>query len=240
MKNLIYSVSVFLIGISTTACHKEKLLVIGSGSQTTEVRNVTDFSGIELKMSATVEYVQDSIYKVEVTAQSNLLSVIETAVYGTVLRIDNKAWISSRSKSVKIVVHSPDMNKLRVSGSGNIYPKTGITTNSMEISISGSGNIEVPAVMAQNLTCRISGSGDIKIYGGTVATQKLSISGSGDIETQELVSGDCSVDISGSGDADLYAAKTLDVTISGSGDVQYSGTPVINSKISGSGNLTHL
>lgn len=240
MKKIINVISALLITISTTACHKDKIWVVGKGDPTTEVRNVSNFNGIELKMSANVEYIQDSTYRVEVTAQSNLLPVIETVVYGTVLTIDNKAWISGKSSPVNIIIHAPDMSKLRVSGSGNIHSKTAINTSSMEISVSGSGNIIVPAITAQNITGRISGSGDITINGGSVTKEVFTISGSGNISTQELNSEDCVVTISGSGDVTLQATKTLDVTISGSGNVKYKGNPVVTTRITGSGKIVHL
>ena len=240
MKKAINIISALLITISTTACHKDKIWVVGKGGETTEVRNVSNFSGIELKMSANVEYIQDSIYKVEVTAQSNLLPVIETMVYGTVLTIDNKAWISGKSLPITVVIHAPDMNKLRVSGSGNIHSKTAINTTSMEVAVSGSGNVSIPSVTAQNMNCKISGSGDIKIEGGSVSKEVFSISGSGNISTQELMSDDCVVTISGSGDATVQAVKTLDVTISGSGNVKYKGNPIVTTRITGSGKIIHL
>src|SRR3954464_5325350 len=59
-----------------TSCEK----VTGDGPVVTQTRSVVNFSGIDLRVSGDVEFKQDPNYKVEVTAQQNILDVMETYV----------------------------------------------------------------------------------------------------------------------------------------------------------------
>jgi Putative auto-transporter adhesin, head GIN domain len=240
MRTAKFILPALLISLNFIACRKDgPWKVWGKGDAVTEVRNVKGFSGIDLCMSADLYYLQDSIYWVEVSAQSNVLPVIETGVYGNVLKIKTKALLF-RNKPITITVHSPDIYLLSLSGSGNIYAQNALTANSLDVSVSGSGNIVIPSLSAKNVNGKISGSGNIKISGGEVSDEELRISGSGDMDALNLVSNTCRVHISGSGNMMVNVLQTLKITTSGSGDVKYKGTPAIETHMSGSGNIIHI
>jgi len=229
-----------LISFTFIACRKDgPWKVWGKGETVTEVRNVTGFSGIDLGLSADLYYKQDSIYWVEVAAQSNVLSVLETDVRGNVLKIKTTACLV-RHRPITIIIHSPDIHLLSVSGSGNIHAENTLTANSLDIHVSGSGNISVPSLTAKSLSAKISGSGNVKIMGGEVTDEELRTSGSGDMDALNLTAATCKVNISGSGNTAVQVLQNLHVTISGSGDVKYRGTPAVETHISGSGNVIHI
>jgi hypothetical protein len=158
---------------------------------------------------------------------------------------------------VNIVVHSPTINRidlsgngelfienlvyanhleLSVSGSGNLIAPT-LSVQSLKTSISGSGNIEIQEVICVNENATLSGSGNIAIHNGICVNQQLTISGSGNIDTEYVKSEHSNLTVSGSGNAVIHVTETLNVDISGHGDVKYRGKPVITSKITGTGKL---
>ena len=229
-----------LLIASISSCHKDHPLGIwGKGSNVTETRNITGFRGLDLAMNADVYYVQDSVYRVEVSAQKNILPVIKTEIHGTVLEIECRTLLHSHNRII-VTIYSPIIEKLHVSGSGKLYAQNSINAGSLDASLSGSGTIYVQSITAHNLTCKISGSGDIQLMGGSVSNENFRISGSGDIEALNVISETSEVNISGSGDVTLQALKNLDVTISGSGSVKYKGNPVVETHISGSGKIVHI
>jgi len=239
MRTIKFILPALLIILSISSCRKEPFGIWGKGNNVTEVRNVTGFTGIDLAMSATVYYHQDSVYWVEISAQPNIMKYIETQVHGNTLEIDCRPNLHSHN-SIVVIVHSPQMNLLHVSGSGDIYAKTSITTTSMDVSLSGSGNISIPSLSAQNLKTKISGSGDIDIEGGSVSDEDFSVSGSGNIDVVNVISNTSEVNISGSGDMQLSVIQSLKVEISGSGTVKYKGNPGVETHISGSGDVIHI
>lgn len=239
MKTIKRVVSVAMLVLLATACNKQFGWIKGKGPTETEIRTVTGFNKISLDMDAEVKYEQDSLYYVEVSAQENILGVLRTEVSAGELKIDTKRWVR-KSNPITLIIHSPEIHALKVSGSGNISANNPITTSWLDLQISGSGNISLGSLQAQELETTISGSGDVTINGGNVNNEKFKISGSGDINARYLTSQNAACTISGSGNMTIEVIQSLDATISGSGNIMYAGNPAVNAHISGSGSVTHL
>ena len=240
MKMIKTALLVSAIAAASVSCQKENIFGIkGKGNLVTVQRNVTDFDKIDLNIDADLEFVQDSVYYLEIQAQANIIANIDTDVESDgELEIDFDDWVRSHKK-IKIVVHAPNIYGFEVSGSGSI--KTGaIQTTEMDLHISGSGDIELHSLVATNLESSISGSGNLTIGGGSVDVQDIEVSGSGKVDNLSLISQTADVEVSGSGDIELNCSSSLNVRISGSGTVYYSGNQVISVEISGSGDLIHL
>lgn len=232
--------SALSILISLSSCIKEPLWGIsGKGSNVTETVSFQSFSKIDLGFDADILYTQDSIYKIEISAQSNIQQVIVTEVSKGVL-IFRASKRLLHHNPIQIVIHSPDIKGFFVSGSGNVYAQNPVNTSSIDLNVSGSGGISIPVLNADNILTEISGSGKIRIDGGVSKNQHMNISGSGSIDAVNMKSSKGEIDVSGAGDVKIWVTDQLDVTISVSGKVSYSGTPALNTKISGSGKIIHL
>ncbi|MBK7691022.1 MAG: DUF2807 domain-containing protein [Bacteroidetes bacterium] len=226
---------VLLIGIIAffSACKK----VIGTGPTISEVRNVDGFDKISLAIDATVKLTQDSIFKVEVVAQQNILHELVTKVSGSTLIIMYQPVTAVIGKDVVIHISMPAIRDLNVSGSGAIQLQMGMLANDLDMHVSGSGKIQIPSVEAAHITTGISGSGEISIQSGTATQISSTISGSGDLDALNVQAHHVNTQTSGSGTTRVYATQTLFAEISGSGNVYYRGNPSVDSKISGSGKL---
>src|SRR5437870_2540893 len=73
-----YSTVLFLIVslVVLNSCDK----VIGEGNPVNETRLTGSFTSLESRISGDVYYVQGNDYKIELTAQQNVLNVIETVI----------------------------------------------------------------------------------------------------------------------------------------------------------------
>ena len=240
MKTLKLILCFSLLALTFQSCRKGGPWGIkGKGDNVTENRTVSGFDKIHLSMDADIFYTQDSVFKVEVSAQPNILTVLEVEVENHTLKFDFKRNVWEHNK-VKITIHSPNLKGLSISGSGDITVQNEITTNEMDLSISGSGNIYFPSLTATNLVAMISGTGDINISGGSLSSQSLTISGSGKIDAEDNVAQSCVAKVSGSGDIIIHVVESLKATISGSGNISYKGSPSLDTDISGSGRLIQL
>lgn len=240
MKKIKFTLVVAILSLFIQSCHKGGPWgVRGEGSNVTETRTLDGFDKIHLSIDADVYYTQDSIYKVEISAQQNILAILKSEVKNGTLSFDYRRNMGRHNK-VKITVHSPEISELSISGSGDIAVQNSIKATRMECSISGSGNILFPSLSGQTLKATISGSGDLKISGGSMSSETFNISGSGNMDTEYLPCESAVATISGSGDISLNASEDLKATISGHGDIRYKGKPVINSSISGTGRLIHI
>lgn len=233
-------VCIVISTIFIQSCHKGSMWGIrGEGDTVSETRSLTGFTAVDLSIEADVSYVQDSVYSVEISAQRNILSILETKVKGETLIMDFKrnVW---KHNDVYIVIHSPGLNRLQLSGSGNINVLNNISVNSLNCTISGSGNISVSSVSVQSLELKISGSGNINVNNGSCKNANYSISSSGTIKTENLITENANTSISGSGNILLNCTNSLQANISGSGNISYRGNPTVTKNISGSGQLLKL
>ena len=224
-----------VMAILFTACEK----VVGEGPVITETRDLANFNGVDLRMNAKVYFKQEPQYKVEVKAQDNILERLQTHVEAgnLIIKLRNDIRLG-RHEEIVVNVSGPDLESLRVSGSGSIVTPSLIDAdNGLEMDISGSGDIDMVDLVSPSVDANISGSGDIRIQTGMVPNEKLRISGSGNINLANVLAKQVQTTTSGSGNTRVSVSEQLRVTISGSGNVYYKGQPTINTSISGSGKV---
>ncbi len=197
----------------------------GNGILKQEERFVTSFYAIENTTEVDVEVTSDSLYFMEVIADENLLSVIETSVRDNKLTIsmDNDRCIKT-DNIMLINIHMPILESVLLSGSGNIDVYD-FDCTSMQIINSGSGKIDVVNLFSTNkVELELYGSGSIYVWGKARDGEYI-LSGSGDMLADDLKVDECVVWNSGSGNVYCYAYDYLTATLSGSGDIIYSGNP---------------
>jgi hypothetical protein len=217
--------------------------VTGNGDITTEARTPGTFDGIAVSGGFNVIVRQGSGHKVEVKADRNLLTVIETRVVegskGRTLQIEPKKGVNLQTSTPpSFVIELPSLRAVSVAGSGTVNVEP-MKADGVDAAIAGSGDIRFAKLEADKLSMKVSGSGDI-VAMGRCANASVSIAGSGDVKAAELVAEEVKVSIAGSGDAAVNATRKLNVSIAGSGDVKYAGSPQISSSIAGSGKVRRI
>ena len=172
---------VIFFALSVFFCSCEKME--GEGPVVTETRPVANVSGVDLRVAADVYFKQDSVYKLEVSAQQNILDVMQTYISNgkLVVKFENDVRVRSHDP-ITVMISAPSLSSIRLSGSGNVNAMGKLSPAGMEIDISGSGDIFVAELNTSWLDADISGSGNIKIGSGSATEEKLTISGSGNID----------------------------------------------------------
>src|SRR5690606_33188066 len=128
MKKLNWVFTMLMGVFSLTSCEK----ITGDGPVITESRNVGSYSGVDLRGDATVYFTKGNDLKIELHGQHNVLSVLETYKSGTNLVIKYRNDIRlGRHEPVTIYLTAPDLNDLRISGSGDIFAAGDISNNDM-------------------------------------------------------------------------------------------------------------
>lgn len=210
-----------------------------SGNIIQESRDVSDFNKVEMQGAGDLIITQGENYSVVLETDDNLMNKYTTRVIGDRLVISTDhipCFIGN--KGLVVYVTMPDVKRLTVDGSGDIISMNTITSDELEIQISGSGNIDLD-VDVSSLETRIDGSGDAT-YKGRATDHAIHVAGSGDIYAYGLSTQSTSVEIAGSGDAEITAYETLDVNVAGSGDIYYQGEPQVSQSIAGSGNVRQI
>lgn len=239
-RRILFSVFVLITSISLSSCLKMDYFpcVSPRGTSVEEYRSAGTFDGINLRMQANVFVSTGQDYSITILAAENILELIETKSTGNTLIIDSSRCLRTRNNDVKIFITMPEINLLRVAGSGNMIVENFFYSESIAAEVSGSGKIYFSGEF-QHINSSVSGSGVIDMAGSSLV-QNSQISGSGRIDALQMESQIVDARISGSGEACVHAIQKLDARISGSGKVYYMGNPSVNINISGSGNVYHL
>lgn len=187
----------------------------GSGVEATVKREVGHFDAVKLTGSPDVDIRISEPRSLSLTADDNILDLIETEVRDNTLFIGSKKSYSSRT-GVEISIVVPELRGAWVTGSGDITVH-GLDSPALETGVSGSGDISAS---------------------GTVGEVDAVVTGSGSIDLSEVMAKQAEAMVTGSGDIEIYAEESLDATVTGSGDISYRGSPEkVNRKVTGSGSV---
>ncbi|MEO6328481.1 MAG: head GIN domain-containing protein [Ginsengibacter sp.] len=230
--------------ISITAYAQPWENIKGNGLVKKESRTVSDFTSLASHGSMDVQIAYGSSDKIEVEADENLLSYIETTVENGVLSIKSKKNVNLKSRSKMVVyVSMSKITSVQLSGSGNINGQGAFSNaDKTRIGVSGSGNIKLNFDSFRELDLAIAGSGNMDLKSKNATSNiNAAISGSGNIDCSDVSTNDVYAKISGSGNIKVFASHGIDARISGSGNVFYKGnSPDISSKIAGSGKVSKM
>ncbi|WP_298238667.1 head GIN domain-containing protein [uncultured Algibacter sp.] len=213
MKNLVI-LPIALLLTFLSSCSRDT--ITGSGSLTSEFRNVANFTKVDSEGVFNVIITQGASQSIEVIADDNIINEVKTNVEDDELKLYLDDDYNYRGISLKVNIIVPSINSIKNSGIGNITI----------IDVDTIGDFYVYN----------SGTGDISIEGGAKSLT-LKNEGSGNFEGLLFTINDCNVNIIGSGDCKVNCTNNLNVRIEGSGDVYYIGAPVIEANISGSGKI---
>jgi hypothetical protein len=229
-----------LLTLTSIICFAQQEKLTGNGNVGKDTRQVGAFTGIVVSGNVNVDVSYGDSKSITVEGDENILPYIETVVENGNLVVKTKEKVNIKSKNKLIVRASlTKVEKLRVAGSGNISG-TGDFSNDgkTDISVSGSGNINVAINSFNETKINISGSGNVTLKGKSTNNIDATISGSGNIDCIEVSCNDVLARVSGSGNIRVYANKSIDAKVSGSGNIYYKGSATnISLQSSGSGKI---
>ncbi len=216
--------------------------VVGSGNLASETRMVSGFHAVELAASGNLNITQGDKEELVVEAEDNILPFIETQVKsdGTLLLTFKSGESVETHKTITFKLSVKTLDKMVLTGSGNVHVGGKLTAENEAIKLPGSGNVALDDLQTGALTAIIEGSGSIKIADGGASSQDVRIPGSGRYEATSLKTDAAKVSVDGSGHCKLWAEKKLEASISGSGEIEYRGQPELRERISGSGAVRAL
>jgi hypothetical protein len=209
---LVSSACVVLLSLVVGACSivGER----GSGTMATETRDVGGFDEIDLSGTGRVLVAVTGTESLTVEAENNILSLLTTEVRNGTLVLGTKQNISP-TREIVYTITVVSLEAVTVSGSGSVTA-TNIDADAFNVHISGSGTV-MPEGVSESLDLSISGSGVFEGEALLSATGTVSVSGSGDAVV--YVTDDLDVKVSGSGNVEYFGDPEVSVSISGSGNV---------------------
>ncbi len=189
--------------------------ILGTGAITTEDRDLGDFTGVQNATPGNVFITQGPLEPVRLVGPSNILELVRTSVDNNTLNIRIDECVDLR-EGIDVFVTIPQIDRLLITGVGNMTTENEIDVDDLEITLTGVGNFDLQ---------------------GSTNELFISLIGTGDISAFELNTDICDINISGVGNAEVSVNNELDVTITGAGTVFYRGTPTVTSTITGDGSV---
>lgn len=228
------------MGVMTAGVISCKKEVTGAGPAITQARPVADFTAIELAMPADVYYTNDTVSKVEILAQQNIVDMLQTYVTGNKLVIKfNGNYDYRTSSSIRINISGHSVTRFEATAAGSIYSTNTFQPASLYLKASGSGIIRLQNVVTGNIDASTNASGNIIIAAGFAISENLRTSGSGTIDLVGVAARTVTAKTSGSGNIKVKVSDHLNATIEGSGSIYFTGFPQVSSHVYGTGHIIH-
>ena len=214
--------------------------VPGSGSITTESREASGFSAINIRYPGEIIIRQGSEESVRITADDNLQPQLEAVVHSGSLTIQNREPDWGRrvnpSNTVIVEITVTDLGELNFDTAGSVSVE-GVSTDQLDVQLSGAGNVNLSDIQVGTLSLRLDGAGNLDAN-GSADTVSVDIEGLGSFNARDLAAHSATVTVNGVGSATLRVEQSLNVTINGLGSVNYYGSPAIRETRNGLGSIT--
>ena len=200
---------------------------------------VTQFDKVSLTAGFVVKYTQGLNHECTIFASPKDMEHVKAEVKNNQLYIsviiDKKKMkkmkysTSILSEDVIVYVTSPELVKASCVGSGEFIATTDIKSEDVKFDISGTGEIKLKKVTADNMTLTIAGAGDIKIDNVDAVCQKtvLSVAGAGEISASFTDCNELKCSIAGAGEIELKGkVANYSESIAGAGKIKKDGLKI--------------
>lgn len=226
-----------IVAIGITACSNK--CIKGSGHTATENRKVKAFNEIEVSGAFKVNLVQDSSYKVAISADDNILKLIETDISGSKLKITIDAKSVCTDNPITITIGIRDLKAIKISGAVEIGSAAKINTGDLNLDLSGASKINLD-VNATNVSTKGSGINEV-VLKGQAASHRVDFNGSGKLKALDFIVAKYEIETTGEADCEINVLSDLSVHTTGAATVRYKGTPSkINKSETGSLTLNKI
>jgi hypothetical protein len=230
--------------------------VLGDGRVTSERREVEGLPELAISGPLLVEVRVGEARSLQVEADGNLLPLIRTQAEGEILKI----WVEGEVRTnngMRVLYTVPQLSKVKASGSGRLTvsglqggaltlnksgsgdSKLSGRVGTLNMQLTGSGDVDAAALRSGNANLSLTGSGRLKL--GQVSADALNIKlrGSGELEASGSVA-QLNAQVVGSGGANLkeLASQRADLSTTGSGDISARVTQSLVAQTTGSGRIT--
>jgi hypothetical protein len=230
--------------------HKEMKKSMNSMEMTSEIRDISNFDQVYLKVRHEAELIitQGKKESLTINAPREMLERIKVTVNDGILTISSGGkWYEKARDAVRtsvtrnVIKYNLSVKKLRHLEVGGLVRTTAqqIETDNLWLQLSGAGSVNIGNLKTKNLEVALPGTGRITLI-GTALEQKVTVKGAGEYYAPKLESKKVKLTMQGVGNATVWATEDLDVTIHGVGKVSYYGDPNVKSKISAVGTLNSL
>ncbi len=187
----------------------------GLGSIVTEEREVSNFHSVFSSIPADIFITQGPQEAIAIEAQPNILGEIRTTVINGELRISLNRCINT-TQAVKVYITIPEIQDLSLAGAGDIIGQNEWEVTDLKLVLTGVGNFEIQGT-TNTLDILMTGVGDIRAFDLISDSCVVEMTGVGNIEVYANV--DLDITIIGNGIVYYKGTPAISSSITGMGSV---------------------
>jgi hypothetical protein len=228
--------ALFALVVFSYSCKYSKS---GSGNIITETRNVNDFSAISVSQAIEVDIQQGTQTSVQVEADDNIMSYVETVNKGGELSIRLKNMTNIRNATVKVHITAPNVESFTTASSAKIK-SIGLLSSSNQFEIDASSASKISLQMqAPSIKMESSSAAELNISGKTRDANVEASSGSS-IDAQNLKAENVTASGSSGSTVKVFASVSIDASSSsGSNIIFIGGAPSVKKNESSGGSVSN-
>lgn len=201
--------------------------------------DLKDFSSLDLKAKVEIEFILDKKQKVELIYSENVKDRFEIKLINSVLklRMDNNDWLSSNHKyKLKMIIHTPNIHKIKNTGVCSIICKDVFKANELKIYNEGALSCKMKLDL-KRLFIDSEGASKFNLSGHTEYV-KINNSGAAKYSAYDMIVTKMTLDSSGASVFHINVNDSIDGSIDGIALVKYKGNPSMDIDCSGLSKLS--
>lgn len=202
-----------------------------NSAYTDEQRTVEPFREIEISGNIELEFTQDSVKSVKVSAPENSIGQVITKVENGVLKVYSEKVFMNRS--IRLFVSNDSLYSMKASGASRVRTTNTLNAKSLDIEASGASNVKMDLNISSVVDVEANGASYCDLD-GTANFIKVDASGASKVEADQLKAVNAETEANGASKIRVYSTGKLDADASGASTIKYGGSPVnINKSESG-------
>ncbi|MGC1243360.1 MAG: head GIN domain-containing protein [Chryseosolibacter sp.] len=207
--------------------------LVSASAQETDVRQLGSFTGVKAAEGIDVFLKKGDKEEAKIEVTGTEASNVVTEIAGSYLKVHMKDGRYRSGVDVKVYVTYVRLDKLSASSAGSIFSDGNIQANSLDISASSAGSIEV-AIDAGSVKVSSSSAGDVELK-GKVRDFAADASSAGEVDAYDLTAEKVEAEASSGGSVKINVSESLNAHASSGGSIRYRGNPDRSNTNSSSG-----
>ncbi len=199
-------------------------ITLVSAQDKTEVRNVTGFSGIDVREGIKLELTYGDKEYVEVTADEEYIDRVVTEVSGSTLEVYIKGnnW-NSWHKEILVKVTAKKVESIDVSSGASLITQNLIESETLKMNVSSGASMKV-AFKAPNASCK-STSGATARLKGVAKYFDVEANSGASLHASEVKAFKVKAEASSGANVSVEVEDDFTADASSGGSIKYSGSP---------------
>lgn len=226
-KILLIAFAVTLIGITIFVSYFKKSVfencVEAKGPVVEKLVKTDHFKGIISSNNLNIEITQDTIQKVVISAEENLIDNFTVIVKDDQLKV-SRIYCTRKSKNALIKISVDTLEKIKVQSGGKLRSTNTIQGESIDIDASGGGQVNM-TLAYKAVFCNLS-AGAMGILEGQANRLRSEINSGSQLQAGNLNTKNCDLTASSGANAEVNASEELIVNATSGANIRYKGEPV--------------